>query len=127
MTTRHDALVPDDAQPRSRVMDVTFQLYLHEWKTIARNYVYRRPLPMASLLVPFGRKASPEDRFHQMLLAAAERQRYVHVWGHAADIHRLNLWGALRDMLAIATELGLTPVSNTEAFDRPSRNGRPRT
>jgi hypothetical protein len=82
---------------------------------------------MASLLVPFARKASPEDRFHQMLLAAAERQRYVHVWGHAADIHRLNLWGALRDLLAIATELGLTPVSNTEAFDRLSRNGRLRT
>jgi hypothetical protein len=30
------------------------------------------------------------------------------------------------DLLAIATELVLTPVFNTEAFDRPSRNGRPR-
>jgi len=108
-------------------LEPTFQLYPHEWKTIARNCVYRRRLPMASLLVSLARKASPEDRFRQMLLAAAERQRYVHVWGHSSDIHRLNLWGALRDMLAIATELGLTPVSNTEAFDRLSRNGRPRT
>jgi peptidoglycan/xylan/chitin deacetylase (PgdA/CDA1 family) len=108
-------------------LEPTFQLYPHEWKTIARNSVYQRRLPMASLLVPFARKASLEDRFQQMLLAAAERQRYVHVWGHAADIHRLNLWGALRDLLAIATELGLTPVSNTEAFDRLSRDGRPRT
>jgi hypothetical protein len=94
MTTRHDALVLDDAQPQSPMMHVTSQLYPHEWKIIARNCVYRRRLPMASLLVPCGRKASLEDRFHQMLLAAAERQRYVHVWGHAADIHRLNLWGA---------------------------------
>jgi peptidoglycan/xylan/chitin deacetylase (PgdA/CDA1 family) len=108
-------------------LEPTFQLYPREWKTTARNCVYRRRLPMSSLLVPGARKASPEDRFHQMLLAAPERQRYVHVWGHAADIHRLNLWGALRDLLAIATELGLTPVSNTEAFDRLSRNGRPRT
>lgn len=105
-------------------LEPTFQLYPHGWNTIARNCVYRRRLPTASLLAPFARKTSPEDRFHQMLLAATERNRYVHVWGHSADIQRLNLWGTLRDLLAMAIELGFTPVSNSEAFDRLSRNGR---
>jgi peptidoglycan/xylan/chitin deacetylase (PgdA/CDA1 family) len=112
---------------KSNSLEPTFQLFPHGWKTIARNCVYRRRLPMTSLLLPFAHKASPEDRFRQMFLAAAEQERYVHVWGHSAEIQRLNLWGALRGLLRTAADLGLTPVSNSEAFHRLSREARRKT
>jgi hypothetical protein len=51
-----------------------------------------------------------------MLLAGARDQRYVHVWGHAAEIERLDLWDALRELLGAASDLGLAPVSNTQAL-----------
>jgi hypothetical protein len=43
------------------------------------------------------------------------------VWGHAADLERLDLWATLRRILKTAAELGLMPVSNSEAFDRLSK------
>jgi peptidoglycan/xylan/chitin deacetylase (PgdA/CDA1 family) len=112
------------ARVNGNSLEPSFQLYPHAWKTITRNCVYRRRLPVASLLLPLARKGSPEDRFRQMLLAAAEQQEYVHVWGHAAEIQRLNLWGALKYLLRTAADLGLIPVSNSEAFHRLSREAR---
>jgi peptidoglycan/xylan/chitin deacetylase (PgdA/CDA1 family) len=111
------------AEVNGNSLEPTFQLYPHTWKTITRNCVYRRRLPITSLLV-LTRKGSLEDRFRQVLLAAAEQKRYVHVWGHSAEIQRLNLWGALRRLLRTAADLGLTPVSNSEAFHRLTREAR---
>ena len=108
-------------------LEPTFQLYPHEWKTIARNCVYQRRLPMASLLAPFGRKATPGIASTRCCLPPRSASVMSMCGGMRRIYDRLNLWGALRDLLAIATELGLTPVSNTEAFDRLSRNGRPAT
>jgi peptidoglycan/xylan/chitin deacetylase (PgdA/CDA1 family) len=112
------------AEVNGNSLEPTFQLYPHTWKTIMRNCVYRRELPIASLLVALKHRGSPEDRFRQMLLASAEQQRYVHVWGHSAEIQRLDLWGALRCLLRTAADLGLTPVSNSDAFHRLSREAR---
>lgn len=116
--------VVGSAGVNSNSLEPTFQLYPHTWKTITRNCVYRRRLPNASVLIALACKGSPEDRFRQMLLAAAEHQRHVHVWGHAAEIQRLDLWGALRRLLRTAADLGLTPVSNSDAFHRLSRGAR---
>jgi hypothetical protein len=102
-------------------IDPTFQLYPHAGKTIIRNCVYRRRVPAAALVFALARGTGREDRFHRLLLAAARRQRCVHVWGHAADLERLGLWATLRRLLLTAAELGLVPVSNSEAFDRLSR------
>ncbi len=118
---RTGALVGSKAV-KGNSLEPTFQLYPHTWKTIIRNCVYRRRVPIATLIPALAGKGSPEYRFRQLLLAAARRQRYVHVWGHAADIERLNLWDPLRCLLRTAADLGLTPVSNSEAFHRLSRD-----
>jgi peptidoglycan-N-acetylglucosamine deacetylase len=101
-------------------IEPTFQLYPHTWKTIIRNCAYRHRVPAPALLLAFARDTRRGDRFHQLLLAAARRQRCVHVWGHAADLERLDLWATLRRLLQTAAELELMPVSNSEAFDRLS-------
>jgi peptidoglycan-N-acetylglucosamine deacetylase len=102
-------------------IEPTFQLYPHAWKTIIRNCAYRRRVPALALLRALARDTTRGDRFHQLLQAAARRQRCVHVWGHAADLERLDLWATLRRILQTAAELGLMPVSNSEAFDRLSK------
>jgi peptidoglycan/xylan/chitin deacetylase (PgdA/CDA1 family) len=105
---------------RGNSLDPTFQLYPHVWKTIIRNSAYLKRIPTVSLLLAHARDGEPGDRFVALLRAAARHQRYVHVWGHAADIDRLDLWDALKSLLRAAADLGLTPVSNSEAFDRLS-------
>jgi peptidoglycan/xylan/chitin deacetylase (PgdA/CDA1 family) len=102
-------------------IEPTFQLYPHTLKTIIRNCAYRRRVPAPALLLVLARDTTREDRLHQLLLAAARRQRCVHVWGHAADLERLDLWATLRRLLQTAAELRLMPVSNSEAFDRLSK------
>jgi hypothetical protein len=102
----------------SNSLEPTFQLYPHVWTTIIRNCAYRRRIPTVALLLALARDGGARDRFVALLRAAARSQRCVHVWGHAADIERLNLWEALRRLLGVAADLGLAPVSNSEAFDR---------
>ena len=102
-------------------LEPTFQLYPHVWRTILRNCAYRRRIPTVTLLLAMARDGNPRDRFLALLRAAARHQRYVHVWGHAADIERLDLWDPLRRLLGTAADLGLIPVSNSEAFDQLSR------
>jgi peptidoglycan-N-acetylglucosamine deacetylase len=100
------------------VLEPTFQMYPHTWKTIIRNYAYRRRAPSPPLLLAIARADVPRDRFKDMLLAAGRRSPCVHVWGHAADLERLDLWGTLREVLRTAADLGLIPVSNGEGFSR---------
>jgi hypothetical protein len=102
---------------RDNSLEPTFQLYNHRWRAILRNYAYRRMIPSATLLLAVG----GEDRFRRLFETAVRHRSYVHVWGHASDVERLNLWGELRWLLATAAELRLIPVSNSEAFDRLSR------
>jgi peptidoglycan/xylan/chitin deacetylase (PgdA/CDA1 family) len=103
----------------------TFQLYPHVWTTIIRNCAYRRRIPTVALLLALARDGGVRDRFVALLRAAVRSQGGVHVWGHAADIERFDLWDALRSLLRAAADLGLTPVSNSEAFDRLSIRAAP--
>jgi peptidoglycan/xylan/chitin deacetylase (PgdA/CDA1 family) len=105
------------AAVRGNSLEPTFQLYPHVRKTIIRNCLYRRRIPTVTLLLELARESELRDRSRRMLLAAARRQRYVHMWGHAADVERLDLWKALRGLLGMAADLGLAGVSNSEAFD----------
>jgi peptidoglycan-N-acetylglucosamine deacetylase len=109
---------PDD------IFEPTFQLYPHAWQTILRNYAYRRRAPRPTLLLAIARAASPRDRFRDMLLASRRGGACLHVWGHASDLERLDLWETLRDVLRTAADLGAIPVSNSEACDRLSRRTR---
>jgi len=108
------------AAVRGNSLEPTFQLYPHGRKTIVRNYLYRRRIPTVTTLRELAREDELRERSRRLLLAAATRQRYVHIWGHAADVERLDLWEALRGLLAMAADLGLAGVSNSEAFDRLS-------
>jgi peptidoglycan/xylan/chitin deacetylase (PgdA/CDA1 family) len=109
------------AAVRGNSLDPTFQLYPHVRKTIIRNCLYRRRIPTMTILLELAREGELRERSRRLLLAAARRQRYVHVWGHAADVERLDLWKALRGLLGMAADLGLAGVSNSEAFDRLSQ------
>ena len=108
------------AAVRGNSLEPTFQLYPHVRKTIIRNCLYRRRIPTVTMLLQLARKDELRERSRRLLLAAATRQRYVHMWGHAADVERLDLWKALRGLLGMAADLGLIGVSNTVAFDRLS-------
>lgn len=108
------------AAVRGNSLEPTFQLYPHVRKTIIRNCLYRRRLPTVTMLLQLAREDDLRERSRRLLLAAATRQRYVHMWGHAADVERLDLWKALRGLLGMAADLGLIGVSNTVAFDRLS-------
>jgi peptidoglycan/xylan/chitin deacetylase (PgdA/CDA1 family) len=108
------------AAVRGNSLEPTFQLYPHVRKTIIRNCLYRRRIPTVTILLELAREDELRERSRRLLLAAATRQRYVHMWGHAADVERLDLWEALRALLAMASDLGLAGVSNSEAFDRLS-------
>ena len=108
------------AAVRGNSLEPTFQLYPHVRKTIIRNCLYRRRLPTVTMLLQLAREDDLRERSRRLLLAAATRQRYVHMWGHAADVERLDLWKALRGLLSMAADLGLVGVSNTVAFDRLS-------
>jgi peptidoglycan/xylan/chitin deacetylase (PgdA/CDA1 family) len=101
-------------------LEPTFQLYPHRWSTIMRNCAYRRRIPIVALLLALARNGGSRDRFVALLRAAVRSRRYVHIWGHAADIERLDLWDALRRLLGTAADLRLVPVSNSEAFDHLS-------
>jgi len=108
------------AAVRGNSLEPTFQLYPHVRKTIIRNCLYRRRIPTATILLELAREDELRERSRRLLRAAATRQGYVHMWGHAADVERLDLWKALRGLLAMAADLGLAGVSNSEAFDRLS-------
>ena len=107
---------------RANALEPSFQLYPHRWRTIVRNYAYRRMVPSISFLLAIGQKDELGERFGRLVKAAARHRRYVHFWGHAADIERLGLWSKLRELLGVAAELRLTPVSNSEAFKYLSRS-----
>jgi peptidoglycan-N-acetylglucosamine deacetylase len=107
---------------RGNFLEPTFQLYPHAWKAIIRNCAYGRRIPAATLLLALAREGQSPDRFRGMLLAGARAQRYVHLWGHAAEIEGLELWETLRCLLRTAADLRLTCVTNSEAFDRLSRH-----
>jgi hypothetical protein len=78
---RPDRGIVGSAEVNTISLEATFQLYPHGWKTIIRNCVYRRELPIASLLVAPTRRGRRKIGSAKMLLAAAEQQRYVHAWG----------------------------------------------
>ena len=109
------------AAVRGNSLEPTFQLYPHVRKTIIRNCLYRRRIPTVTILLELAREDDLRERSRRLLLAAARHQRYVHMWGHAAEVERLDLWKALRGILGMAADLGLAGVSNSEAFDRLSR------
>ena len=106
------------AAVRGNSLEPTFQLYPHVRKTIIRNCVYRRRIPTGTILLELAREGELPERSRRLLLAAARRDRHVHIWGHAADVERLDLWKALRGVLGMAADLGLAGVSNSDAFDR---------
>jgi peptidoglycan/xylan/chitin deacetylase (PgdA/CDA1 family) len=125
-SVRTGAIIGSPSSKRG-VLEPTFHFYPHRWRTIVRNLGYRRRIPPPALLLAHGSRRDFRDRTRRMLLAGARDQRYVHVWGHAAEIERLDLWDALRELLGAAAGLGLTPVSNTEALaelDRRAKGSR---
>jgi peptidoglycan-N-acetylglucosamine deacetylase len=104
--------------PAMDTIEPTFQLYPHRRKNIIRNCAYRRRVPAPALLLALARSGGRRDRFQEMLLAAARRHRYVHVWGHAADLERLDLWPVLQSLLRMAAQAGMAPASNSQAFEQ---------
>jgi len=125
-SVRTGAIIGSQSRSRS-MLEPTFHFYPHRWKTIVRNLAYRRRIPPPALLLAYGRRRDFRDRTRRMLLSGARHQRYVHIWGHAAEIERLDLWDALGELLGAAADLGLAPVSNTEAaveLDRRAKGAR---
>lgn len=105
------------AKARAGLLEPTFQFYPHGWYKLFRNMAGRRALPSIILLSAWARGGDLRERSIRLLRSASERFPCTHVWGHAKDIERFDLWSALREMLEVAAGLGMTPCTNGQAFD----------
>lgn len=84
-------------------MPTTAQFYPHPRQVVARNFISQRDW---SRRWPALRVALTESdwrtRLHRLLDLALERGGVFHLWCHAIDIERLQLWPALEQFLARA-------------------------
>jgi hypothetical protein len=117
------------ARPRSaEILGADFSSSIHtSGRRCMGNCLYRRRIPTVTILLELAREDELRERSRRLLLTAATRQRYVHMWGHEADVERLDLWKTLRGLLAMAADVGLAGVSNSEAYDRLSHSNRSMT
>lgn len=97
-------------------IEPTFLFYPHKSTALVRSAGRRKALPAISLLLAWARGRDFRRRAISLLSTAAERFACVHVWGHADEVERLQLWEPLRGVLAAASELRLTPVTNSAAL-----------
>jgi peptidoglycan/xylan/chitin deacetylase (PgdA/CDA1 family) len=95
-------------------IEPSYHFFPFRWSELLRNAVRRRLLPATPLVVAWARGGAFRDRSVRLLRVAARRLPCVHVWGHAPDLERLGLWGALEEVLAVAAASPMTPVTNGE-------------
>jgi peptidoglycan/xylan/chitin deacetylase (PgdA/CDA1 family) len=101
---------------RGDILDPSFLFFPHRTSALAREAVRRRRLPMTALLLAWGGGRDYRVRTERLVRAAAQHTSCVHVWGHADEIERLDLWQELENVLALARELGMRPATNGEVF-----------
>lgn len=99
-----------DAEAPAFEMPTTAQFYPHPRQVFARNFVSQRDWTRRW---PALRVALEEDdwrrRLYRLLDLALERGGVFHLWCHAIDIERLQLWNALEHFLArVAREFAPT-------------------
>jgi hypothetical protein len=113
------------AARRSRpgILEPSFQLYPHKWRTVVRNATYRRVLLAVPLVRAWRRGGQVRDRSVALVRAAAEAMPCVHVWGHSDDLELFGLWEALDEVLDVAASFpGVASVTNTEAMEILARD-----
>ena len=101
---------------RGTILDPSFLFFPHGSSIVVRELVRRRKLPMTSLLVAWAGGRDYRRRTERLIRASAEHASSVHVWGHAAEVERLKLWGELESLLALARGLRLRPATNGEVY-----------
>lgn len=92
-----------DADSPAFEMPTTAQFYPHPRQVVARNFVSQRHWARRwpALRVAL-REEDWQSRLHRLLDLALERSGVFHLWCHAIDIERLQLWDALGHFLARA-------------------------
>jgi hypothetical protein len=95
----------------------TAQFYPHRWIRGAAQIVRRRSLPAAPFLLAWGGSVTMRRRFDALAAAADRHALVLHVWGHSAELERLDLLGPLEQFLERSAALGLLPLTNGELAD----------
>jgi peptidoglycan/xylan/chitin deacetylase (PgdA/CDA1 family) len=107
-----------------RRLEPTFQLLPHNTWRLARNVARRRLLPATPLLLAWLRGRDFGRRVGLLLESGVASSSCAHIWGHADEIDRLDLWPVLTELLDRVTELPVEPVNNTQAYEYLRGNGR---
>lgn len=90
-----------DAGDDPYAMPTTLQFYPHPAAVLARNFLSQgnRRRRLRALVCALG-CSDWQRRLHRLLALAARRQQSFHLWLHALDLERLDLWQAFDRFLA---------------------------
>ena len=70
---------------------------------------------MCQLKMPLRAYTSWQSLAQSLLLSAIRtKQPFFHIWGHAKEIDRYNMWNDLQEFFAFARKQNIMPVTNSE-------------
>ena len=75
-----------------QIIDPSLALYPHTTVELLRNIVRRRRVPAVGVLRIWAQNRDAQARLRALVQRCAERHDVLHIWGHSADVHRLELW-----------------------------------
>ena len=113
------APVLSSATSTAHRIEPTFMLYPLNWRTAARNMARRVMLPAFPLIRAWGFRKDFRRRTMDLISAAVRHVEVVHMWGHAADIDRLDAWDVAHDVFAYVSRLPIQPGTNGEFHHAP--------
>jgi peptidoglycan/xylan/chitin deacetylase (PgdA/CDA1 family) len=112
---RHATVVHDGALVDQEIRP-TFQLYPHTRVAATKNVLRRRTMTL-DLVALFLANGSFRGRAQAIIRRAARTRSPLHVWGHANEVDKHDLWAALDWIIGTVRGAGFEFHTNSEAYD----------